>query len=80
MPKKKDDCPTCPMFIGSTTMGERGQVVIPKEIREIYNLKKGDQLVAIVSHKDTIALIPMSKAKVMLKHMTEQLDNIINNK
>ncbi len=61
-------------------MGERGQVVIPKEIREIYNLKKGDQLVAVVNHKDAIALIPMAKAKVMLKHMTEQLDSIINNK
>ncbi|MDF1496928.1 MAG: AbrB/MazE/SpoVT family DNA-binding domain-containing protein [Patescibacteria group bacterium] len=77
---KKDEHPTCPMFIGSTTMGERGQVVIPKEIRKIYNLKKGDQFVAVVSHQDAIALIPMSKAKVMLKHMTEQLDNIINNK
>jgi len=79
MAKKKEGCPSCPMFIGSTTMGERGQVVIPKEIREIYNLKKGDAL-AVVSHKEAIAFIPMDQAKEMLKHMTSQLDKIINHK
>lgn len=80
MSKKNEECPNCPMFIGSTTMGERGQIVIPKEIREIYNLKKGDHFVAVVQHKDIIALIPMEKAKDMLKHMTEQLDNVLKTK
>ncbi len=67
------------MFIGSTSLGERGQVVIPKEVREIYNLQKGDRL-AVVSHKEAIALIPMDQAEAMLKHLTKQLDAIVKTK
>jgi len=70
----------CPAFLGTATMGEKGQIVIPKEVREIYNLKKGDQLVVVVGPQEAIALIPMQKAKVLLKAMTEQLGNIIDTK
>ena len=31
-------------FYGSTIIGEKGQVVIPKEAREDLKLKKGDKL------------------------------------
>ncbi len=80
MTNKKDDCPTCPSFVGSATMGERGQIVIPKEVREIYNLKKGDQFVVIVGHQEAIALVPMHKAKKLLESMTKQLGNLIDTK
>ncbi|MFH1509486.1 MAG: AbrB/MazE/SpoVT family DNA-binding domain-containing protein [bacterium] len=32
------------MFHGSTTLGEKGQVVIPSEAREKMKLKKGEKL------------------------------------
>ena len=31
-------------FIWTTKVGEKGQIVIPKEAREIFNLNKGDAL------------------------------------
>ena len=33
-----------PEFLGSTTVSERGQVVIPLEARESLNLEKGEKL------------------------------------
>ncbi|MGQ9732773.1 MAG: AbrB/MazE/SpoVT family DNA-binding domain-containing protein [Candidatus Zipacnadales bacterium] len=32
------------MFIGAVTVGERGQIVIPAEAREAYNIQGGDKL------------------------------------
>ena len=31
-------------FVWTTKVGEKGQIVIPKEAREIFNLSKGDTL------------------------------------
>jgi len=61
-------------------MGERGQVVIPKEVRKIYDLKKGDQFVVVVGHQEAIALIPMHKAKALLETLNKQLGDIVNTK
>lgn len=38
-------------FFSITTIGERGQVVIPKEAREALNLSAGDKLVALPSRR-----------------------------
>ena len=42
---------------GSVTIGERGQIVIPKLARDMFGLKGGDRLI-IVSNEQGIALIP----------------------
>lgn len=34
-------------FFGSVTVGERGQVVIPAEVRERFKIKSGDKLVVL---------------------------------
>ncbi len=44
----------------TTTVSEKGWVVIPNEIREKYNIKKGDK-VNIIDYGDIIAIIPASK-------------------
>jgi len=44
----------------TTTVSEKGWVVIPNEIREKYHIKKGDK-VNIVDYGDIIAIIPASK-------------------
>lgn len=36
-----------PNVFGTTKMGERGQIVIPKDAREQYNLNPGDTLLVI---------------------------------
>jgi AbrB family looped-hinge helix DNA binding protein len=34
-------------FFGTTTIGERGQIVIPKEARDLFELKAGDKLLVL---------------------------------
>ena len=34
-------------IFGVVKVGERGQIVIPKEAREIYNIKAGDSLMVL---------------------------------
>jgi AbrB family looped-hinge helix DNA binding protein len=34
-------------FFGSTTVGERGQIVLPAELRKEFKIKAGDKLIVI---------------------------------
>lgn len=52
------------MLGNSVRLGERGQVVIPKKIRESLNLGKGDELEAEIS-QNIIILRPVNKFKAV---------------
>ncbi len=47
-------------FFGIVTVGERGQIVIPKEARETLKIKKGDKMIVLSSqvHTKKLTLIP----------------------
>ena len=53
-------------IFGVVKVGERGQIVIPKEARELYNIKAGDNLMVLGDDKGI----------AMLK--TEVFQDIIN--
>ncbi len=36
-----------PKFFGSTTVGDRGQIVLPAELRKEYKIEAGDKLLVI---------------------------------
>lgn len=45
---------------GSTTIGERGQVVIPAEVRKLFKVKAGDKLIVLAKpEKKMMVLIPV---------------------
>ena len=44
-------------FFGSATVGERGQVVLPIELRKKMQLQTGDKLIAMGTMGDNIALL-----------------------
>ena len=55
-------------FFGSVSVGERGQIVIPKEAREKFNIKSGDKLlilgdedrgIGIVHERDVLNFVGM---------------------
>ena len=50
-------------FFGIVTVGERGQIVIPKEARKILNIKKGDKLIILSPriHRRKLDLIPIKE-------------------
>jgi len=46
--------------LGSTVVGERGQVVIPSDVRKKFGVKPGDRLIVVAYPGKKIGLIPAS--------------------
>lgn len=56
---------------GMTTMGERGQVVIPKEIRKKLNIKAGDQFLVFCHDNAVIGFIkPQEFDTIIERHIS----------
>ena len=45
-------------LFGICKVGERGQIVIPKEARDMFNIQAGDNLVVLGDAKKGLALVP----------------------
>lgn len=48
-------------FIGISKVGEKGQIVIPKEAREMFDIKAGDSIIVLCDKEKGIALIKAEK-------------------
>lgn len=59
-------------FIWTAKVGDKGQIVIPKEAREIFNIKSGDNLILFGDIKRGIAI---SKYENYIEFMEEILQN-----
>ena len=44
-------------IFGMVKVGEKGQIVIPKEARELFHIKAGDQLMLLGDEKTGLAII-----------------------
>lgn len=63
------------MLAGAATLGPKGQVVIPVEIREKMGIQPGDKLVALyMEDKKTIGFVSEKCAQGMIDKMGEQLN------
>jgi AbrB family looped-hinge helix DNA binding protein len=66
-----------PDFFSITTIGERGQVVIPKDAREALKLSAGDKLVVLPSrHGNGVLLMKEENIKQIAIEMSEKADHI----
>jgi len=59
-------------LFGSVKVGERGQIVIPKEAREIFDIKQGDILLVLGDVERGLALV---KADVLQEFARKILDS-----
>ncbi|UCG70920.1 MAG: AbrB/MazE/SpoVT family DNA-binding domain-containing protein [Thermoplasmata archaeon] len=70
-----------PEFQGSTTVGERGQIVLPAEMRKKHDIKPGDKLLVISNPLPNgawaIMLMESSVLNQFLSDMTEQIGQIL---
>jgi AbrB family looped-hinge helix DNA binding protein len=57
---------------GAVTVGERGQVVIPAQIRKSFRVKTGDKLI-VFAKQDMIGLIPAEEFNQFLNEAAEVL-------
>ena len=44
-------------FVGIAKVGEKGQIVIPKEARDMFDIKPGDAVVVLCDKKKGMAII-----------------------
>ena len=70
-----------PEFQGSTTVGERGQIVLPAEMRKKHGIKPGDKLLVISNPLPNgawiIMLIESSVLNRVFADMTESIGKIL---
>ena len=44
-------------FVGIAKVGEKGQIVIPKEARDMFDIKPGDTVVVLCDKKKGMAIV-----------------------
>jgi AbrB family looped-hinge helix DNA binding protein len=67
---------TGPKVFGAVTVGERGQVVIPAQVRKMYSIKSRDKLIVFTKPGAPICLVPADQFNDFLNHMSEMLAKI----
>lgn len=64
-------------FYGSTTVGERGQIVLPAKLRKDFKINKGDKLLVIVDpHGSRVTLVNPDTMSKFLDVMSENINQI----
>lgn len=64
------DAPKGKHIFGTVKIGEKGQIVIPKEAREIFHMKPGDSLVVLGDEATGLALL---KSDVFLTQVADTI-------
>ena len=44
-------------YVGIAKVGEKGQIVIPKDARKMFNIKSGDTVVVLCDSKKGMAIV-----------------------
>jgi AbrB family looped-hinge helix DNA binding protein len=66
-----------PIFYGSTTVGERGQIVLPAKLRKDFEINKGDKLLVMVDHhRSHITLISPETMSKFLDMISENINKM----
>ncbi len=67
-----------PKFSGMVTVGARGQVVIPKEVRRLLKIKAGDKLIVTSGHpgKKIISFMPADDFAQFLSHFEKHISTL----
>ena len=62
---------------GTSTVGTKGQVVIPADAREELNIQTGDRLYVVGSEKGQfVGFIKEDQLRKMLDHLTDNVDQL----
>ena len=62
-------------LFGTATVGTKGQVVIPADAREAFDIKPGDRLYVVGSDKvGWIGLLKEEQLRAMVEHLTDNID------
>ncbi len=56
-------------YVGICKVGEKGQIVIPKEIRNMFDIKSGDSVIVLCDKEKGIAIIKAD----MIENLTDKV-------
>ena len=56
-------------YAWTATVGEKGQIVIPKQAREMFDIKPGDTIVLLGDEKRGIAIPPKGQFESFFKRI-----------
>ena len=62
------------MILKTVSVSEKGQIAIPREIRALLGIKKGDRLVLTTKNKKLL----IQKATNLTKQMEDDFDDLID--
>ena len=54
-------------------IGEKGQFVIPKEAREMFEFKPGDEILVLGDNEKGIAILPKAKQKEVMGQIFSEI-------
>lgn len=60
-------------MFGSVTVGTKGQVVIPKEVREVLNIDAGDTLLVVTKHNKAIGMVKADDVEEFMKYLKDEM-------
>ncbi|MDD3284700.1 MAG: AbrB/MazE/SpoVT family DNA-binding domain-containing protein [Patescibacteria group bacterium] len=63
-------------FYGTTTLGEKGQIVIPSEARNRLNIKKGEKMLVFGMNSEMLVFAKLENLAKIEKHLAKQLETI----
>ena len=63
-------------MFGTVKVGERGQIVIPKEAREVFDISPGDSLLVLGDEEKGIAIVKEELMKGFALRILEGIDSV----
>ena len=57
---------------GTVTIGSKGQIVIPKDVRDIFNLNSGDRLIVLGDETEGIALVKAEEFEEKMREIVKK--------
>jgi AbrB family looped-hinge helix DNA binding protein len=55
-------------------IGEKGQFVIPKEARELFDFKPGDEILVLGDKEKGIAVLPKERQQDVIKQVFSEIE------
>ena len=59
---------------GAVKVGEKGQIVIPKEAREMFGIKPGDSLLVIGDKRRGLTIVKADDVRELVNKILEKMD------
>ena len=61
-------------FIGISKVGEKGQIVIPIEVRKMFNIEPGDSVIVLADKEKGIALVKSESIEEFTNGVLDKID------